>query len=122
MITYNALVNDAKNTAHVIGYIDDNERKVGKKINMLNVYHPSSITKDFINKNQFNTDEACSEAGKIGYKGGFPLPRGPTDLGKKQWSEKTEDSKSKSSPGCDDKMDNIHWYPVFDRIIQQHLE
>jgi FlaA1/EpsC-like NDP-sugar epimerase len=54
MITYNALVNDAKNTAHVIGYIDDNERKVGKKINMLTVYHPSSITKDFILKNQID--------------------------------------------------------------------
>lgn len=54
MITYNALVNDTKNTAHVIGYIDDNERKVGKKINMLNVYHPSSITKEFIHKNRID--------------------------------------------------------------------
>ncbi|WP_250436339.1 polysaccharide biosynthesis protein [Hanstruepera flava] len=50
MITYNALVNDAKSTAEVFGFIDDNERKVGKKINLLNVYHPSKITNEFIKK------------------------------------------------------------------------
>ncbi|WP_255573013.1 polysaccharide biosynthesis protein [Hanstruepera marina] len=50
MITYNALVNDAKSTTEVFGFIDDNERKVGKKINLLNVYHPSKITKEFIEK------------------------------------------------------------------------
>lgn len=50
MITYNALVNDAKSTAKVFGFIDDNESKVGKKINLLNVYHPSKITKEFIGK------------------------------------------------------------------------
>ena len=51
MITYNAIINDAKSTAKVFGFIDDNVSKVGKKINLLDVYHPSKITQSFIEKN-----------------------------------------------------------------------
>ena len=52
IITYDALTNDANSNIEVIGYIDDNESKVGKKINQLYVYHPSKITKEFIEKNK----------------------------------------------------------------------
>lgn len=50
MTTYNAISNDAKSEIEVLGFIDDNERKVGKKINLLNVYHPKNITEEFIKK------------------------------------------------------------------------
>lgn len=50
MITYNALTNDAKSNIEVFGFLDDNVSKVGKKINLLNVYNPKKITKEFIEK------------------------------------------------------------------------
>ncbi len=50
MITYNALINDAKSNIEVFGFLDDNVSKVGKKINLLNVYNPKKITKEFIEK------------------------------------------------------------------------
>jgi len=55
IITYNAIANDAKSDIDVFGFIDDNERKVGKKINLLNVYHPNNITKEFIEKHQIDS-------------------------------------------------------------------
>lgn len=55
MITYNAITNDAKNSTEVLGFIDDNISKVGKKINLLNVYHPKKVTKEFIEK--YDIDE-----------------------------------------------------------------
>lgn len=55
MITYDAVTNDPKSNIHVVGFIDDNESKSGKKINLLNVYEPEKITKAFIEKN--NIDE-----------------------------------------------------------------
>ncbi|MGY0392419.1 polysaccharide biosynthesis protein [Bizionia sp. KMM 8389] len=55
LITYNAIINDLKSDIDVFGFIDDNERKVGKKINLLNVYHPSHITKSFIEKNNIDS-------------------------------------------------------------------
>lgn len=54
MITYNAITNDAKSNISVHGFIDDNESKVGKKINLLNVYHPKKITENFIKKNDID--------------------------------------------------------------------
>ncbi|MDU8886153.1 nucleoside-diphosphate sugar epimerase/dehydratase [Yeosuana sp. MJ-SS3] len=51
LITYEALSNDAMSNIKVIGFIDDNESKVGKTINLLNVYHLSKLNKDFIAKN-----------------------------------------------------------------------
>ena len=51
MITYNAISTDTKSNTEVLGFIDDNEGKIGKKINLLNVYHLDNITKDFIEKN-----------------------------------------------------------------------
>jgi FlaA1/EpsC-like NDP-sugar epimerase len=54
MITYDAITNDPKSNIKVIGLIDDNEGKIGKKINLLNVYEPEKITKDFIQKNSLD--------------------------------------------------------------------
>ena len=50
MITYDAVTNDPKSNIQVVGFIDDNESKIGKKINLLNVYEPEKITKKFIDK------------------------------------------------------------------------
>ncbi len=50
MLTYDAITNDPKNSHEVIGFIDDNERKISKKINTLYVYSLKKITPDLINK------------------------------------------------------------------------
>ncbi len=52
MITYDALNNDPTSHVKVIGFIDDNEQKIGKKINLLNVYSFEKITSNFIEKHQ----------------------------------------------------------------------
>lgn len=52
MITYDVLINDPKSHYNVIGFIDDDEGKIGKKINLLNVYSFKSITKAFIKKHE----------------------------------------------------------------------
>jgi len=51
MLTYDAIQNDTKSDLEIVGFIDDDERKVGKKINLLKVYDINSITKKFIQKN-----------------------------------------------------------------------
>ncbi|TYA58933.1 polysaccharide biosynthesis protein [Formosa maritima] len=55
LITYDAVTNDPKSNIQIVGFIDDNESKSGKKINLLNVYEPEKITETFIKKN--NIDE-----------------------------------------------------------------
>ncbi|WP_299362326.1 nucleoside-diphosphate sugar epimerase/dehydratase [Winogradskyella sp.] len=50
MLTYDAIQNDTKNGFQVVGFIDDDERKIGKKINLLKVYSISSIDEAFIKK------------------------------------------------------------------------
>ena len=54
IITYDAINNDAKSNITVFGFIDDNEGKIGKKINMLNVYDPKNITSEFVEKNEID--------------------------------------------------------------------
>lgn len=54
LITYDALTNDSKSNINVVGFIDDNESKIGKKINLLNVYNPDKLTREFIEKNDIN--------------------------------------------------------------------
>ena len=49
-ITYDAVTNDVKSNITVFGFIDDNEGKIGKKINMINVYDSKKITKEFVEK------------------------------------------------------------------------
>nr|WP_321223486.1 nucleoside-diphosphate sugar epimerase/dehydratase [uncultured Psychroserpens sp.] len=50
MITYDAISNDPTNSHKVIGFIDDNESKVGKKINTLAVYNLDKITPELVQK------------------------------------------------------------------------
>jgi len=52
MITYDAVTSDPKSNIKVVGFIDDNESKAGKIINLLKVYEPGQITKEFIEKNE----------------------------------------------------------------------
>ena len=51
MLTYDAIQNDTKSGFEVVGFIDDDERKIGKKINLLKVYNIGSINEEFIKKN-----------------------------------------------------------------------
>ncbi|MEZ4802644.1 MAG: nucleoside-diphosphate sugar epimerase/dehydratase [Gelidibacter sp.] len=51
MITYDAINNDPKSQLEIVGFIDENEQKIGKKINLLNVYGFDKITAGFIEKN-----------------------------------------------------------------------
>ncbi|MBU2930114.1 polysaccharide biosynthesis protein [Winogradskyella psychrotolerans] len=48
MLTYDAIQNDTKSGFEVVGFIDDDERKIGKKINLLKVYSLKSIDENFI--------------------------------------------------------------------------
>jgi FlaA1/EpsC-like NDP-sugar epimerase len=52
LITYGALNRDTKNNYEVIGFIDDDKTKVGKKIDRVKIYSRSEIDKDFIQKRQ----------------------------------------------------------------------
>ncbi|WP_318036606.1 polysaccharide biosynthesis protein [Winogradskyella bathintestinalis] len=52
MLTYDAIRNDTKNGVEVVGFIDDDERKINKKINLLNVYSIDTIDENFIKKNK----------------------------------------------------------------------
>lgn len=48
MITYDVIKNDIKTNLKVIGFIDDNNAKVGKKIDSLQVYSQHKINQDFV--------------------------------------------------------------------------
>jgi len=50
LITYDALTNDKKTNNHVVGFIDDNTNKIGKKINLLPVYSLEDIIKNTLEK------------------------------------------------------------------------
>lgn len=52
LLTYEAINNDSKNNVEVLGFIDDNVKKVGKKIDLKKVYSLEQITQDFIDKNK----------------------------------------------------------------------
>lgn len=51
IITFSALNRDTKHNYEVIGFIDDNKNKIGKKIDRVKIYNPESINNDFIKKN-----------------------------------------------------------------------
>ncbi|SEB70390.1 NDP-sugar epimerase, includes UDP-GlcNAc-inverting 4,6-dehydratase FlaA1 and capsular polysaccharide biosynthesis protein EpsC [Tenacibaculum sp. MAR_2009_124] len=48
LITYGALNRDTRNNYQVIGFADDNSKKVGKKIDRIKIYDGNKINKDFI--------------------------------------------------------------------------
>ncbi|OSY88128.1 polysaccharide biosynthesis protein [Tenacibaculum holothuriorum] len=48
LITYGALNRDTKNKYEVIGFVDDDPKKQGKKIDRIKIYNGNFITKEFI--------------------------------------------------------------------------
>lgn len=54
VITYKALMADEKSRVSVFGFLDDNKKKIGKKINGVPVFHPSVATEKFIEKNSIS--------------------------------------------------------------------
>ncbi len=50
ILTYNAITNHSGSAARVIGYIDDDHNKVGKRINGVSVYGKESLTETFIDR------------------------------------------------------------------------
>ena len=54
IITYAALNRDIRNNHEVAGFIDDNENKVGKTINRVQVYSLEEITQEFIDEHYIN--------------------------------------------------------------------
>ena len=54
LITYGALKRDTKNKYEVNGFIDDDEKKAGKKIDRILIYNGKSITNNFIQKKQID--------------------------------------------------------------------
>lgn len=51
VITYEAIVKDEKNKIVVFGFIDDNKKKVGKRINGIKIYSSDIIDEKYIKKN-----------------------------------------------------------------------
>lgn len=51
IITYGALNRDTKNNYEVFGFIDDDKRKINKKINGVKIFNLDRISKDFIKEN-----------------------------------------------------------------------
>ncbi|MGG8497591.1 polysaccharide biosynthesis protein [Tenacibaculum sp. TC6] len=54
LITYGALNRDTKNNYQVVGFIDDDIKKIGKKINRIKIYEGKRINKDFISKKEID--------------------------------------------------------------------
>jgi FlaA1/EpsC-like NDP-sugar epimerase len=54
MLTYDAIQNDTKNGVEVVGFVDDDERKIGKKINLLKVYNIEAIVADVRNRTRID--------------------------------------------------------------------
>lgn len=55
IITYNALNRDKQSNNEIVGFIDDDPKKVGKKIDRIKIFGFNAITKDFIHKNDIQT-------------------------------------------------------------------
>lgn len=54
ILTQNALADHTKSRVRVVGYIDRNNKKVGKHINGVKVFHKSVLSKEFILKNNIS--------------------------------------------------------------------
>jgi len=54
ILTQNALVNHSKSRARVVGYIDEDLKKVGKQINGVKVFHKDILTREFFVKNNIS--------------------------------------------------------------------
>lgn len=54
IIAYNTLTNHSKVRAKIIGFVDNNQKKVGKQINGVKVYDKSILTEDFVRFNNIS--------------------------------------------------------------------
>ncbi|MDD3771044.1 MAG: nucleoside-diphosphate sugar epimerase/dehydratase [Weeksellaceae bacterium] len=54
VIVYRVLTSSEKGRAKVVGFLDDNERKSGLRINGIPIYHSSAVTADFVEKHQID--------------------------------------------------------------------
>ena len=54
LIVYGALKRDTKNNYKVIGFLDDDTAKIGKKIDQVKILNPQNITSSFIEKHRIN--------------------------------------------------------------------
>ena len=52
LITYGALNRDTKNKYEILGFIDDNKKKTGKKIDRIKIYNSKNIDREFIDYKQ----------------------------------------------------------------------
>ncbi len=50
ILTHNALTNHSKSRSRVVGYIDNDNQKVGKQINGVSVFHKNVLTEEFLIK------------------------------------------------------------------------
>lgn len=64
-LTYDAIINDTKSNFEVIGFIDNDPRKIGKKINLVKVYSSEEINDEFIEK--YNVNEVIISIQSISY-------------------------------------------------------
>ncbi len=51
LLTYATINNDINNSASIVGFIDDDKRKIGKKFNRVKVYASEIITNEYVTKN-----------------------------------------------------------------------
>ncbi|TYP97370.1 FlaA1/EpsC-like NDP-sugar epimerase [Tenacibaculum adriaticum] len=54
LITYGALNRDTQNSYEVVGFIDDDTNKIGKKIDRVKIYDRDEITKEFVESKKIN--------------------------------------------------------------------
>lgn len=54
LISYGAINRDSKNKYEIIGFIDDDEKKIGKKINQIKIYDGKALNEEFINNKRID--------------------------------------------------------------------
>ena len=59
ILTYEAITNHSKSNTKVVGYIDNDIKKIGKQINGVNVYGPNVLTEDYILKKDISEVIFC---------------------------------------------------------------